>query len=79
MESEALSYWMSPSARTAERPAPTSKSDVYFWRQAVEVPLPFLKLLSAGSQAMSPAAAMTGSAARAEAAPSRSTAAESAA
>ena len=32
-DSEALLYWRSPSASTAARPAFTSMSDVYRWRQ----------------------------------------------
>src|SRR6058998_2169556 len=40
---------------------PTNKSETAFWRQLFAVPLPPLKLSSAGSQAISPAAAMTGS------------------
>src|SRR5215203_3299730 len=54
-----LRYWRSPSGSTAESPAPTSRSEVSFWRQNSPVP-------SSGfssSQEISPAAAMTGSAA----------------
>src|SRR5690349_18665095 len=45
----------------AARPAFTRRSEVYFWRQALKLPFPPLKTELAGSQAMSPAAAMTGS------------------
>jgi len=34
---------------------------VYFWRHELDVPFPALKLEFVGSQAISPAAAMTGS------------------
>jgi hypothetical protein len=40
----------------------TSRSDVAFWWQLALVPLPLLKFTFAGSQAMSPAAAITGAA-----------------
>ena len=39
----------------------TSKSEVYFWRHEFDVPFPALKLELVGSQAISPAAAITGS------------------
>src|SRR5215213_8971446 len=56
------SYWMSPSASTAARSRLTSRSEVYFWRQDVDVPSPLLKEEAVGSQAWSPAAITTGSA-----------------
>src|SRR5215213_1427847 len=62
---EAVLYWMSPSGRTAARPAPTSRSEVWRWRQKSPVPCSGLT----GSQAMSPAAAITGSAAASAAEP----------
>src|SRR5215204_1267397 len=55
------SYWLSPSVSTAASWAPTSRSDVYFWRHELEVPSPPLKLEESGLHAMSPAVAMTGS------------------
>ena len=56
-----MGYWVSPRVRTALKFRPTNKSDTAFWRQLFAVPLPPLKLASDGSQAISPAAAMTGS------------------
>ena len=61
--SEALLYWMSPSGSTAASPAPTSRSDVWPWWQNSPVPWSGLT----GSQAISPAAAMSGSCAAAPA------------
>src|SRR3954449_3003175 len=55
------SYWVSPSGSTAAGWAATSRSDVAFWRQWPTVPWPALKPGSDGSQAMSPAAPITGS------------------
>src|SRR5215210_90753 len=55
------SYWLSPSVSTAAGFRLTSRFDVYFWRQFPVVPFPALKFPSAGSHAMSPAAAITGS------------------
>src|SRR3954463_2438758 len=61
--SEPVLYWLSPSARTAV--AESSSDAVRPWAQCVASPLPPRKNGSAGSQAMSPAAMTTGSAARA--------------
>src|SRR5215207_1150279 len=55
------SYWLSPRVNTAASGDPTSRSEVYFWRQELEVPSPLLKLDDSGSHAMSPAVAITGS------------------
>src|SRR5688572_9309503 len=52
---------MSPRTRTAVYPPPAKRSPVYRCRHAARVPLPALKAGVSGSQAMSPAAAMTGS------------------
>src|SRR4051794_4442574 len=60
---EAELYCRSPSARTASSGGEPSSPAVYFIRQASDVPQPKLKLGSAGSQAMSPTALSTGSAA----------------
>src|SRR3954468_10076266 len=55
------SYWVSPSGSTAVGLAATSRSDVAFWRQWPAMPAPLLNPGSDGSQAMSPAAPITGS------------------
>src|SRR5205085_217459 len=55
------SYWLSPRSRTPAKPPLTSRSDVAFSRHEPDVPSPLLKPEFAGSQAMSPAAAITGS------------------
>ncbi len=52
-------YWSSPSGSTAS--IPVSRAAVLFALQSVAVPLPLLYAGAAGSQAMSPAAPMTGS------------------
>src|SRR5688572_15507690 len=61
-ESDAVWYWLSPSGSTAANPAFTSRSEVYLWWQRSGVPRPPLKNGLEVSQAMSPAAAITGSA-----------------
>src|SRR5262245_49871401 len=55
------SYCVSPSGSTAARPRRTSRSLTASSRQTVAVPAPPLKNELVGSQAMSPAAAITGS------------------
>src|SRR5947208_15628808 len=55
------SYWLSPSVMTPARFEPTSSLDVYSIRHTVALPRRLWNPPSAGSQAMSPAAAMTGS------------------
>src|SRR3954449_4338827 len=55
------SYCVSPSGSTAVGLAATSRFDVAFWRQWPGVPAPLLNWGSDGSQAMSPAAPITGS------------------
>src|SRR3954464_1429461 len=55
------SYWVSPSGSTAVGLAATSRSDVAFSRQWPGAPAPLPKAGSDGSQAMSPAAPITGS------------------
>src|SRR5436309_1599986 len=55
-------YWLSPSARTEANPWPTSKLEVDFCRQLVASPRPPLKNDELGSHAISPPAAITGSA-----------------
>src|SRR5258705_4271092 len=54
-------YWLSPRVRTPVGPLAARRSEVAAWRQCAVVPAPPLKPASAGSQAMSPAAAITGS------------------
>src|SRR6185436_12178767 len=61
-DSEPTWYWLSPSVRTAVGAACISRSEVFLWRQWPSVPAPPLKNSLAVSQAMSPAAATTGSA-----------------
>src|SRR5829696_3802266 len=56
------SYWLSPSVSTPANCVPSSRSEVYFWRHELDVPSPPLKLEDSGLHAMSPAAAITGSA-----------------
>ncbi len=53
--SDALLYWMSPRGSTAASGAPTSRFEVAPWWHVVAV------IGSPGAQAMSPAAAITGS------------------
>src|SRR5690348_8558699 len=61
---EASLCMLSPSVRTLVYPPLTSRSDVYFMRHAVAVPLPPLYRGSFGLHPMSPAAAMATSPAR---------------
>jgi hypothetical protein len=56
------SYWLSPRGRKAARSRFTTRLEVASWWQLVRPPAPPLKLASPGSQAMSPTAAITGSA-----------------
>src|SRR2546427_473479 len=55
-----LSYWLSPRLNTLASPVPSMRSEVYCWRQLPGEPSPPLNEPFAGSQAMSPAAAITG-------------------
>src|SRR5882724_9806850 len=55
------SYCVSPSVSTPARPVFTSRSEVAISAQLLEVPWPPWKFGLAGSHAMSPAAAITGS------------------
>src|SRR5688572_15951711 len=61
-EREPTWYWLSPSVSTAVGAACTSRSEVFFCRQCPSVPAPPLKNSLEVSHAMSPAAAIRGSA-----------------
>jgi hypothetical protein len=54
------SYWLSPSVSTASYRRARRRFEVASCRHAVAVPRPLLNEPSSGSQAMSPAAAITG-------------------